>query len=163
MGLIKEKKNLCIRDFSLKVSNLPRDFKEKDIYTIAHYLSGLVDISQPKKVSCSLFFNDSLDNLLNIENIKTTIRELYYEKFHQNQTLREIKKINKKIKGLVTKINNQSLIIRKKLKIPFETNINFFGILNQPVTSIIITLQSTQDRKKLFKFYKKVSINHLFL
>ena len=121
MGLIKEKKNLCIRDFSLKVSNLPRDFKEKDIYTIAHYLTGLVDISQPKKVSCSLFFNDSLDNLLNIENIKTTIRELYYEKFHQNQTLREIKKINKKIKGLVPKINNQSLIIRKKLKIPFET------------------------------------------
>jgi hypothetical protein len=161
----KEAKCVSVRDFSLKLSNFPKNLNEKDIYSIAHYICDLANVPQPSKISCSLFFNDCLDNLLQIENLKTYIRELHYKKFQEPNTLAEINNINEKIKCLMTKVNDQVLVIRRKLDIPFEKTLNLFSFLNQPVTSIIMTLDSTESLNKLYAYYNKVSFffNSLYI
>lgn len=148
---------MSVRDFSVKISNLPKNIKEKDIYSISDYVTGLAEVGSPVLISCSFCLNDCLENLLQIENLQTQIREFQYLKNETHQKTLKIQILNQKISRLVVRVSDQKLIVRRKLGVPFGKSLTLFSLLGQPVTSIILTLRSFSCVQKLMSYYAKVS------
>jgi hypothetical protein len=73
----------------------------------------------------------------------------------------EFDKLNSRITSLMTKVSDQKLIIRRKLNVPFGKCLTFYNLVDQPVTSIILTLTSLESLNKLLDYYQKVIVNRI--